>query len=414
MNVSITTALTTILWTGTLLTGTARADELRLDDGRVVVGRVVEKEDVFEVHTRDGLVVVPRAHVTERYTDAELRERLADTKKNAGNTPFAYLQLAIDAHAYGLAPEMWRYLEIAISKQNELAAAQQANQALSRRIHEFLAGLEPEILPRKWRSANTQTRVRKLIQQVKLTNKLARSLAIREILAREPNADAALQREARRNSLPYRRVLALEAIAQRARNEQARGQNQRYRFVLRTTILDGDDKVRKAAARIAREHEQDTVDSIHYLAGGLVHKLGKVRVRTAEAFAELGHPEGIKQLVLAGPTAAAGLAANGGAGGGTRGHIAILTQQAYIRDFDVEVAQAAFIADPKVDVLQSGTVLDVTVAGMFEERVIVRAYRRALKRLAKSDPGRDPKDWASWYSDKVASAAQPATTPARK
>ncbi|MCR9247953.1 MAG: hypothetical protein NXI31_23225 [bacterium] len=399
----------------TFLMGTATADELRLDDGRVLVGKVVEKkkEQVYEIHTRDGLVVVPAAKVAEHTKDAALRLRLADAKKNADSSAFSFLQLAIRAHSYGLSPEMWRNLETAIKKHNDAAQRQQASAALGRQLHKFLASLESEILPLKWRSANTQTRVRKLVQQVKLTNQRAKLLAIREILTREPNADAALRKEARRNTLPYRRIAALEALAQRARNEQARGQQQQYRFVLRTAILDGDQTVRKAAMRIAREHEQDTTDSVHYLAGGLVHKLAKVRIRTAEAFAELGHPEAVKQLVLAGPSAAAGLVANGGGGGGTRGHIAILTQQAYIRDFDVEVAQAAFIADPKVDVLQSGTVLDVTVAGVFEERVIVRAYRKAIRRLAQSTPPRKTSDWASWYADreaKAASADKAATT----
>ena len=43
-----------------------------------------------------------------------------------------------------------------------------------------------------------------------------------------------------------------------------------------------------------------------------------------------------------------------------RGHVAVINQTAYVRDFDVEVAQAAFIADPKVDVIQDGIVLDVS------------------------------------------------------
>jgi len=397
-----------------LMTGTALADELRLDDGRVLVGKVVEKKGVYEVQTRDGLVIVPINKVTKRTTDTDLRKLLAARKKNAGSTPFAYLQLSIDAHAYGLEREMWNYLDIAIKKQDKLAGKQQANEALGRRIHKFLATLEPEVLPRKWRSANTQMRVRKLIQQVRITNKPARGLAIQEILAHEPNADAALRREARRNTLEYRRVAALEALARRAQSEQAQGQNQQYRFVLRTTIFDGSERVRSAAARIMREHDQATTAAVNYLAPGLSHKNAKVRIRTAEAYAGLGNAEAINQLVMAGPTAGRALAAGGG--GGTRGHIAILTQQAYVRDFDVEVAQAAFIADPKVDVLQSGTVLDVTVAGVFEERVIVRAYRRALKSLAKADPGGNPRKWATWNSERLASSAtaKPASTPARK
>jgi hypothetical protein len=92
-----------------------------------------------------------------------------------------------------------------------------------------------------------------------------------------------------------------------------------------------------------------------------------------------------------------------------RAHVAFLQQQAYIRDYDVEVAQAAFIADPKVDVLQSGSVLDVTVSGVYEEVVIVRAYQKALQRLTSHDPGGDPRGWANWLQE-LPDPARAATT----
>jgi hypothetical protein len=139
-----------------------------------------------------------------------------------------------------------------------------------------------------------------------------------------------------------------------------------------------------------------------------MHANAKVRVRTAEAFGGLGNPEAVKMLVLAGPNAGKALAA---ADGGVRAHAAFINQQAYIRDFDVEVAQAAFIADPKVDVLQSGTVLDVTVVGVFEETVIIRAYQQALKRLTRNDPGQNPSVWANWLAN-LPPSPTPAPTPA--
>ena len=73
-----------------------------------------------------------------------------------------------------------------------------------------------------------------------------------------------------------------------------------------------------------------------------------------------------------GKRGAAGAASDTGA---SRGHIAFLNQQAYIRDFDVEVAQASFIADPQIDVLQSGTVLDATVIGGAEKSAGLDALR---------------------------------------
>src|SRR5690606_24554021 len=114
-----------------------------------------------------------------------------------------------------------------------------------------------------------------------------------------------------------------------------------------------------------------------------------------------------------GPAAAR---ANGLAGGATRGHIAILDQQAYVRDFDVEIAANALIADPKIDVLHSGVVLDVTVAAVTPMRLrVLRAYRKSIASLAGDDPGRDPEGWAAWLADHkdLAAAAERLPVPAR-
>ncbi|MCA8977908.1 MAG: hypothetical protein KDC98_24495 [Planctomycetes bacterium] len=401
-----------LLSTALLLQPALHADELRLADGRVLVGNVVEKAvdgvAVFEVHTRDGVVVVACDQVLNHRKDDELRQDLDRRRANAGSTPFAFLQLAIEAHSVGLESEMWRYLDTAVTKRERLAQKQQTSQALDRLLSDFLAQLEPEILPRKYRTASTETRVKELLGEIRVADKPSRALAIAELLVREPNAEAALRKQARHNTLDSRRVAALQALARRAEGKQ-----EPTRFVLRTTILDPSEEVRQEAAHIVRDQGQATTDAIEYLAPGLMHQNAKVRVRTAEAFAELGHDAAIEQLVAAGPTAGMALVAGGGTQA-PRAHAAFINQQAYIRDFDVEVAQAAFIADPKVDVLQSGSVLDVTVTGVFEVRVITRAYRRALKSLAGSDPGPDPRKWAGWHSDLLAKRAAAATTPERK
>jgi len=406
-------------------TSAASADEVRLDDGRVLIGKVVVKKvdgkEMLEVTTYDGVVVVPR-DTAEWIPDDQLRIKLADRARTAGSTAFAHLQLAIDARAYGLEPELWRHLGRAITLQSEAGTgtvgkdgaavdapaadpqAAAARESLQRRIEDFLAQLEPELLPRKWRSAGTKVRVHKLLEQLRAEDPPAQAAAIEELLVREPNADADLRTEARANTNERRRIAALSALLRRAGpgNEP---------FVLRTTIVDGHGAVRQAAADLIRDRGRATDAAIHYLAPGLMHSNAKVRVRTAEAFAALGNAEAVKVLVLAGPNAGKALAA---ADQGVRGHVAFLNQQAYIRDFDVEVASAAFIADPKVDVLQSGTVLDVTVAGVFEERVIVRAYHQALKKLARSDPGADPRAWPTWLANLQPAPPVPApTTPAK-
>lgn len=388
---------------------TARADELRLNDGRVLVGKVVERDKVFEVTTCDGVVVVAKAKVTSHRTDQQLREALAEQAHSAGATPFAALQLAIRARDYGLEPELWRYLEQALVALDPADASGHdgtnetpsqdvpADGALQRRIRDFLAQLEPQLLPRAQRAASTVTRVHKLLDLVRTDTSAARRTAIVELLARENNADEALRREARQHSTKGARLAAITALQRR----ELAGND---RFVLRTAIVDRDPDVRGAAIAIA--HPDAT--AVDYLANGLTHSNAQVRVRTADAFAAMAHPEAIKLLVAAGPTAGKALAPSSQ---GVRGNIAILTQQAYIRDFDVEVASGSFIADPKVDTLQSGAVLDVTMIGVEEERVIVRAYRRALQKLAGQDPGADPRGWATWFANLP--ARTPSQTPAR-
>lgn len=376
--------------------GLAHADEVRLHDGRVLVGEVTRQGDkTLSIHTRDGVVVVTTDQVATIRTADKLREDLAAMARNADKTRFAALNLAVQARAYGLEPEMWRHLDRAV-----LPDPQESSPALERRLADFLAHLGPELLPRQLRSGPVAERLQKLLEGIRADTSAGRAAAIEELLVREEGADQELRRQVRNNPTPRRRIAALRALERRELDGN-------HRFVLRTTFLDGSPEVREAAAAIARAVV--AADDIDYLANGLVHPNAKVRQRTAEAFGELGHADAVKRLVMAGPNAAAGLAAGGGSGNSPRAHIAILNQQAYIRDFDVEVAQAAFIAEPKVDVLQSGTVLDVTVVGVVEERIIIQTYRRALQKLTRLDPGADPRTWANWFAN-LQPQSQAATT----
>jgi hypothetical protein len=379
----------------------AHADELRLLDGRVIVGKVAEQGANYEVTTHNGTVVVPIAQVEKRTTEAELRRQFAEQARHADDTTFAHLQLAVQARATGLEPELWRHLDLALARRDQVDP--EAAPGLQRRLEGFLAQLEPELLPRRHRTATTAVRVHQLLEARRPDNSAGREAAIEELLVREAQADQDLRLQARRNGSPLRRSTALKALQRRA----LAGND---RFVLRSAVLDADEAVRRTAAALSRPGLQRA--DLDYLATGLAHQNGKVRIRTAEALGELGHPDAVKLLVLAGPQAASGLAAGGDAG--VRSHIAIVQQQAYIRDFDVEIASAAFIADPKIGLLQSGTVLDVTVFGVTEVRTIVRAYRKALEHLTHRDPGENPAAWGVWYSQLPAAAASPApTTPAR-
>ncbi|HEB54065.1 MAG TPA: HEAT repeat domain-containing protein [bacterium] len=390
-----------LLFTATLLAAAGATGqghvELRLNDGRVVVGKARLQNETYHVRTRDGDVQVAKRSVMRLRDQRELQTTLKELAKKNGDSAFALVHLARRARAFGLEREMWRYLDRAVER---LAAdGTAATTASTRLLRDFLAQLEPELLPRTLRQAPPHKRIEALLRSFRADTGPGRAAALEELLVREPAADQLLRVHARRNASPRQRIAALRALQRR----KVAGNG---RFVLRTAVLDRNRDVRSAAVTLGRKGL--AADDVTYMTGGLAHPNPKVRVRTAEALGQLGHPAAIRPLVQAGPHAASGLAA-GNDGVTTRAHVAFLQQTAYIRDFDVEVAQAAFIADPRVDVLQSGSVLDVEVAGVYQVRRIVKAYRRALKQLAGSDPGADPRRWAEWLA-KLTPKSRPAPT----
>jgi Flp pilus assembly secretin CpaC len=83
-----------------------------------------------------------------------------------------------------------------------------------------------------------------------------------------------------------------------------------------------------------------------------------------------------------------------------RGHVAVINQTAYVRDFDVEVAQAAFIADPKIDVIQDGIVLDVKPTVSHDRRSITLEMQPTVAELVRPIPT---------FSTSLAGTTQPVT-----
>lgn len=69
-----------------------------------------------------------------------------------------------------------------------------------------------------------------------------------------------------------------------------------------------------------------------------------------------------------------------------RANVAVINQTSYIRDFDVEVAQAAFIADPKVDVIQDGIVLDVRPTITHDRKHVVLSLQPTVAELLRPIP----------------------------
>src|SRR5215831_3533214 len=128
----------------------AHADEVKLKDGRVLVGKVTKVKDTLEIQTRDGIVRVPESEVTEQISDEKLREDLAKMARQIGNTPLAHLQLAAQARSWGLDAELWQHLGQVVQ-----VPRTPDQEPLRARIDDFLGQLEPDLLPRRLRTATT-------------------------------------------------------------------------------------------------------------------------------------------------------------------------------------------------------------------------------------------------------------------
>ncbi len=66
-----------------------------------------------------------------------------------------------------------------------------------------------------------------------------------------------------------------------------------------------------------------------------------------------------------------------------RANLTVLNQVVYVKDFDVEIAQAASIADPIIDVVQDGVILDVRPVVSADRRFITLEVRPTIATLTR-------------------------------
>ncbi len=122
------------------------------------------------------------------------------------------------------------------------------------------------------------------------------------------------------------------------------------------------------------------------------------RLAAARALGALGDVRAVEYLVRR-------YAISGG--GSSRGFVSSTQSTAYVRDFDVEVAQAAVIADPVIGIAQSGAVLDARVVGIFGTMSTVekRVISESLEDLTGRRFGPNPDAWESWWKEHRAAEA---------
>lgn len=139
------------------------------------------------------------------------------------------------------------------------------------------------------------------------------------------------------------------------------------RFVYRLTIANPAGPTRDAVAADLREAGQAS-PATRYLAQWLGKPNRGLEVRAVEALGTIASPDAIPVLEGLRASIPARYKADSSGSGATRANVSFTTQQAYVADYEVEVATAAAIAKPVIRTATSGVVLDATVAGMWATR----------------------------------------------
>ena len=160
----------------------------------------------------------------------------------------------------------------------------------------------------------------------------------------------------------------------------------RVKPLYRRSLGDPSWQVRyQAVASLKRRDDGTTIGP--WVKALLTSPHDSVRIFAAEALEQLGDARAVGPLIAAMRSAGSRP---------PRNNVVVTRQQAYVKDFDVEIAQAAVIADPIVDTVTEGSVLDVAVVSVTGQRRIIA---RSLRSLTGARIGADPAAWERWWSE---------------
>ncbi|MCI0339805.1 MAG: HEAT repeat domain-containing protein [Planctomycetales bacterium] len=392
---------TTALGTGVLLlaAAAASADVVRLRDGTTLTGRVEEDGDALRVVTRAGTVRVPRAEVLGIEAEPSPEALRAESAGRAGaiagrsaNDAAAWAEHGDWCLARGLAAEAKAAYEAAVGADPDCAAAREAlgyvrwkdswvPEATAMREKGFVEWrgrwvlpAEREYLERREARASGPTALpsAEALRALGATERL-KSL-VSALAGGKPEDRAAAARELGR----VRDLAALRSLA-------------------RAAVTDEDASVRAAA--LSALHALEYKETPLYLSSALRSRVPETAIRAARAH---GSFQG-------NPLAARGLAEFyvEGWGAGPRVNLKSVNQLAYIRDFDVEVAQAATIGDPIVGRIEEGVIHDYKMLGGYRvvDTGVAAAVEEAFEGVTGQRLGKEKKAWAGWLRANSSGAA---------
>ena len=231
----------------------------------------------------------------------------------------------------------------------------------------------------------------------------ARELALMELATAA--LDANDEDEAQRmglSELDRQRIIAGELLTSTRPNERRAGCDHLrltlgghgLKSLLLMSVRDPHEEVRMAAARALGSSEDPSV--LGPLVTALQSKNAGLAERAAVALGYTGLNQAVpamaNTLLSAAPAASAGTAS-------PNGYVFFGRQQAYVQDFDVEVATGTGIADPVINVLTEGSVLEARVHGVTTTRVHFRkVLARSIERLTGDDLGSNKRSWEKWWN----------------
>jgi hypothetical protein len=357
-------------------------DVVELKDGTRLIGEIAATKDVVTIRTPLGALEVPALDVTRQVKRSELLPKHKALAAAAGDEVRAWVTVATWDLQHGLYPESFD----AADRASALAPKDPAVATLFDQLaHDALLD---DLAPNGAPAAEVRGR---------LLEKLSAKSPARAAFAR-----AALGRVPADEIEPWL-IGQLKSSRPESRAGAARllgdvGGEKGLAQLIRSSLLDEHSDVRAAArdGAVASHHPDLVSPYLKALATGDE----RMRERSYPMLEALRDPRAVPALIdVLKPKPAPAPDPSGGGFNPPHQHIFIGEQRAYVRDFDVEIAQGAVIAKPIIGILQSGSVLDVKVAGVVQITYVERVeVVDLLRRLTGQRLGTDPLAWEAWWA----------------
>ncbi len=381
-----------------------QADVLTTTEGMVLEGKVEKLPNGwYRVETKAGKVELgPKAVASVQMGAAPRAAFLAEAAKVDGKDPVALYRLALSAEAKGLADLSRSYMERVLKLSPDHAAARRAlgYERVGASWLSFDAAQRSKglvlyrgrwMLPDAVEAASGKTKATP--KRMKAAGDVDRA---RALIVKVATGAAPLQRAARLALARTASHILLDAATSSLYHTDARvriasariladlGDEAALRALLLSGARDKDAAVRRESVLAAQAFGHDDT------ALPFVRALGSKNMRlsgyAAEALALLGDQRAAAYIVKR-------LRSHGSS---TRNFVSFLNQVSYVRDFDVEIAQASNIANPDVATISEGVVFDVKVLDAsftktWIEPILVKSFNDLVGTHLKS--GREVLAW---------------------